>query len=239
MAQSTNDVIPTAMRLAALADAARAARRRSTGLAAALLAQGRGVRRHHQVGPHPPAGRDADPARPGVHRLRPHGRAAPRRSWREAARLAARDGHRRHRGGHRDQRRAGVSGADGQVPARGQRARAARGRGPHPADAVDGRHRHVQRRVPRVRARSQQDRQRHPAAGLGAAHRPRRDPAAGGAARLEHHAGQGESVDRRDGEPGVLPGAGPRHHRRDGRRGGPARAQRDDAGHRPQHRLRA
>ena len=29
---------------------------------------------------------------------------------------------------------------------------------------------------------------------------------------LQHHAGQGESVDRRDGEPGLLPGARLRHH---------------------------
>ena len=50
--------------------------------------------------------------------------------------------------------------------------------------------------------------------------------------------GQGEPVDRRDGEPGLLPGARPRHHGGDGVRGGPARAQRDDAGHHPQHRVR-
>ena len=36
---------------------------------------------------------------------------------------------------------------------------------------------------------------------------------AGGAAGLEHHARQGEPVDRRDGEPGLLPGARPRHRR--------------------------
>ena len=88
-----------------------------------------------------------------------------------------------------------------------------------PAHADHGRRRHPERRVPGLRAGSQQDRQRHPAAGLGAAHRPGRDPAAGGAAGLEHHAGEGESVDRRDGEPGLLPGARPRHHGGDGGRG--------------------
>ena len=90
---------------------------------------------------------------------------------------------------------------------------------PHPAHAVHGRHRDVQRGAPRLRAGPQQDRQRHPAAGLGAAHRTRRDPPSGRAAGLQHHAGQGESVDRRDGESGLLPGARPRHHRGAGRRG--------------------
>ena len=81
MAQSTNDVIPTAMRLATLAslpallDVARPARDGAAG-------QGRRVRRHHQVRPHPSAGRDAHPARPGVPGLRPHRPAPSRRSWR-------------------------------------------------------------------------------------------------------------------------------------------------------------
>ncbi len=48
------------------------------GAAGPLAArQGRRVRRHHQVGPDPPAGRHPDPPGPGVHRLQPHGRAAP------------------------------------------------------------------------------------------------------------------------------------------------------------------
>ena len=54
----------------------------------------------------------------------------------------------------------------------------------------------------------------------------------GGAARVVDHAGQGEPVDARDGQPGVLPGDRLRRHDR-GRGGGrPARAERDDAGHR-------
>ena len=59
-----------------------------------------------------------------------------------------------------------------------------------------------------------------------------RDRAAGGAAGIVDHAGQGESVDPRDGEPGVLPGDRLRHDGVRGRGGRAARAERDDAGHR-------
>ena len=77
-----------------------------------------------------------------------------------------------------------------------------------------------------------EDRQRSAPPQHGAARRPRRDRAAGGAAGIVDHAGQGESVDAGDGQPGLLPGDRLRHDRL--RRGGgrAARAERDDAGHR-------
>ena len=59
-----------------------------------------------------------------------------------------------------------------------------------------------------------------------------RNRAAGRPAGIVDHAGQGESVGARDGQPGVLPGDGVRHDGRDRLRGRPARAERDDAGHR-------
>ena len=59
-----------------------------------------------------------------------------------------------------------------------------------------------------------------------------RDRAAGGAARVVDHAGQGQSVGAGDGQPGVLPGDGLRHDGRARLRGRTARAERDDAGHR-------
>ena len=84
LSQSTNDVYPTALKIAAhfgilrLIDGdGRAAPR--------LRAQGRGVRRRAQDGPHPVAGRRADDARPGVLDLRRHargGRGAPARGRR-------------------------------------------------------------------------------------------------------------------------------------------------------------
>ena len=83
--QSSNDVFPTAMnvaavrgdRAAAAAGAGRAARRR-------WRAKARDVRRHRQDRPHAPAGRDAAHARPGVLGL---GRAArPRHGARARAR---------------------------------------------------------------------------------------------------------------------------------------------------------
>ncbi len=58
------------------------------------------------------------------------------------------------------------------------------------------------------------------------------DCIAGGAAGLVDHAGQGESVGARDGQPGVLSGDRLRSDDRDRVRSRSARAQRDDAGHR-------
>src|SRR5882762_6470693 len=58
--------------------------------------------------------------------------------------------------------------------------------------------------------------------------------AAGGAAGVEHHAWESESFDSRNGESGLLPGDRQRRDRDRGRRGGTARAQRDDAGDRTQ-----
>ena len=70
MSQSSNDTFPTAMHIAAaeeivhrLLPAVQEAARRADG-------QGRGVRRHRQDRPHPPDGRGAADAGPGVLRLR-------------------------------------------------------------------------------------------------------------------------------------------------------------------------
>ena len=65
---------------------------------------------------------------------------------------------------------------------------------------------------------------------LGTAHGPCREMCCRRCSR-EHQAWEGEPVDCRDGEPGVLPGHRPRHHGGHGVRGGTAGAQRDDAGH--------
>ena len=71
MAQSTNDVIPTAIRLARTG-AARAAADVAGGAGRRLRGEGAGVRRDREVGADASAGRDADPSRPGVRGLRPH-----------------------------------------------------------------------------------------------------------------------------------------------------------------------
>ena len=99
MAQSTNDVIPDR-------DAPRHPRhapaipRRPRHAGRVAPAEGQGIRSRHQVGPHAPAGCHADPAGPGVHRLRCHGRA-PSREAHPRRGMAARPEHRRHRGRHR------------------------------------------------------------------------------------------------------------------------------------------
>ena len=85
---------------ASAAAGARAAARRARG-------QGRRVPGHHQDRPHPPAGRDALDARPGVLGLRPAGRVRQRPARADAAAsLPARAG--RHRGRHRPERAAGL-----------------------------------------------------------------------------------------------------------------------------------
>jgi hypothetical protein len=62
----------------------------------------------------------------------------------------------------------------------------------------------------------------------------RRDQAPGRAAGQLDHAGQDQPEHPRDGQPGVLPGDGVRHHGGHRQRARAARAQRDDAGHRAQ-----
>ena len=66
-----------------------------------------------------------------------------------------------------------------------------------------------QRGAAQLRHRSDEDRQRYPLAGVGAPRRARRTQASGIAARIEHHARQGESGDR--GEPADGLRAGDRH----------------------------
>ena len=79
MGQSTNDVFPTATRLALLLGRGPARRARRATLAESLRAQGGRVRGRPQDRPHAPAGRRADHARPGVRRLRGLPRARRRR----------------------------------------------------------------------------------------------------------------------------------------------------------------
>ena len=109
---------------------------------------------------------------------------------------------------------------------------AAAGREPVPRHAEHGRRARLLRRDAAARRRARQDRERSAAAEHGAARRALRDRAAGRAAGLVDHAGQGESVGARDGQPGLLPGDRLRHDGRAGVRGRTARAERDDAGHR-------
>ena len=81
LGQSSNDVFPTAMHVAAArALHPQAAAGARTGCARRCDGEARGLRRHRQDRPHPPAGRDAADAGAGVLRLR---RAA--RASREAA----------------------------------------------------------------------------------------------------------------------------------------------------------
>ncbi len=90
--------------------------------------QGRGVRRAGEVRSHPPDGRDAGDARPGVRRVR-RDRAVRRRAARGRAAPGARAGPGGHRGRHRHQHAAGLRRPGDRDPARARRA----GRSPRPA----------------------------------------------------------------------------------------------------------
>jgi fumarate hydratase, class II len=174
--QSSNDVIPTAMQVAACVAMERELipaleRLRVAG------GQGVGVRRDREVRPHAPHGRDASPARPGVRRLRErrssHGirrvREA-RRTWRScrwAARRSARGSTRtpssrsaRSRGSRRH--RTVLPGGDEPLRAAGH-----------------ARHHRVRPRRPEHAGRvADAHRQRHPLAGERAAGGAGRDHAA-------------------------------------------------------------
>ena len=127
MGQSSNDVFPSAVHLAALDQAtqrAAAGARAARGLAER---EGRGVQGPREVRPHAPDGRGAGHARPGVRRLR---RADPPRRQARAQRAPAgrADPARRHRHRHRPQhpprlRRQGAREAGGRHRARDPSAR--------------------------------------------------------------------------------------------------------------------
>ena len=78
MGQSSNDVFPSAVHLAALDEATNRLLPALERLERSLRRQGRGVRRHRQGRPHAPDGRRAGHARPGVRRLRGAGPARAR-----------------------------------------------------------------------------------------------------------------------------------------------------------------
>ena len=107
MGQSSNDVFPSAVHLAALGEIVErpAAGARAAGRVA--RGEGEGVRRRRQVGPHAPDGRRPGDARPGVRRLRRAGAPGDRaRAGRAAAPRP--DPARRHRHRHRPEHPSGV-----------------------------------------------------------------------------------------------------------------------------------
>ena len=238
MAQSTNDVIPTAMRLATLATLPGPAA--GAGAAGPLAArQGRGLRRHHQVGPHPSPGRDA---RSGSDRSSPPTAARSQRHREKLAQAAD---------WLREMNIGGTAVGTG-INAEPE----------YPGLMV----KHLQQ-VSGLELREGQDRIQlmqsmgdiatfsgalrayvldlnkiandirllasGPRTGLAEIVLPAVQP---GSSIMP---GKVNPVDRRDGEPGLLPGARARSDRGDGGGGGAARAQRHDAGDHPQHRLRA
>ena len=127
--QSSNDVFPSSIHLAATASLVNDLLPALEHLAAALEAQARRVRGRGEVGPHAPHGRHPGHAGPGVRRLcgpgaRRH-RAAP-----GGAATAGRAAARRHGGRHRHQHAARLRRADDRGAGRAHRPAADRGARP-------------------------------------------------------------------------------------------------------------
>ena len=220
MGQSSNDVFPSAVHLAAV-DAVRsepAAGARAPGRL--VPAQGRRVGRRRQGGPHPHDGRGAGDARPGVRRLRGADHARPRpRAGRARPRRGDPAGRHRHRHGPQHAPRVRRARAREARPRRGA-ARPLRGPGQPRRAGRAARRAQGRRRV------ADQDRQRPRADGLGPAHRPRRAAAARAPEGLVDHAGQGQPGDPRGRAPGRRAGDRQRHGRHGGGHPGRLRAER-------------
>ena len=231
MGQSTNDVFPTATRLALLLGtaplvaAARALARALARKAEAFDGVLKVGRTHLQDAVPMTLGQEFG----GYAACIARGADDVERASRAAARAESRRDRRRHRA----QRRRRLHGAApcGISPRFTGQPRGAR-REPLPRHAEHGRRARLLGRDAPPGGGARQDRERPAAAQHGTARRPRRDHAAGRAARVVDHARQGEPVDPRDGEPGVLPGDRLRHDGVRRGRGRPARAERDDAGDR-------
>ena len=180
--QSSNDTIPTALQLSAAIAIEERAAARARAPAHRARRQGAGVLAGGQDRPDAPPGRDPDPPRPGVPRLRRPGRggapAGPRRPGRAARSAARRDG-----GRDRHQRPPRVR-VPGLRPAVGaDRADRARDHQPLPRPVDDRRRHRGPRRDPDDRAEPVEDRLGRATDGDGAARRaspssrcPRRSP---------------------------------------------------------------
>ena len=129
MGQSSNDVFPSAVHLAALDEATHRLLPALERLEALVRRQGGRVRRHRQGRPHAPDGRRPGHARPGVRRLRRADPAGPPAD-RERAPAGRADPARRHRDRHRAQHAPRVRREGARAALRRPRARRARARGP-------------------------------------------------------------------------------------------------------------
>ena len=233
MGQSSNDVFPSAVHLAALGevhsdllpalDELRAALERKADEFADLV----------KAGPHPPDGRRAGDARAGVRGLRrpdpPRGGARPRH-----ARPRRADPARRHRDRDRPQHPPRVRRQGAREAQRRHRARHLRARRSVRGAGEPRRARRALRSAQDGGRLAAQDRQRPGADGVRAARRARRDRPARAAEGLLDHARQGQPGDPRGRHPGRRPGGRQRRRDHAGGKPGPVRAQRPGAADRPQ-----
>ena len=170
MGQSSNDVFPSAVHLAALDEATNTLLPALEQLEAVVRRQGRGVQGHRQVRPHAPDGRRAGHARPGVRRLRRADPARPRRDRQRAAAGRA-DPARRHRHRHRPEHPPGLRRQGAREAGRRHRPDDLRARGPVRGAGQPRRARRAVRRAEGRRRLADQDRRRPRADGLRPARR--------------------------------------------------------------------
>ena len=141
---------------------------------------------------------------------------------------------RRHGDRDRDQHPSRVRREGARAAEQGHRPRHLRARRPLRGAGQPRRPGRAQRRAEGRGRIADQDRQRPGADGLGAARGPGRDPAPRAAEGLLDHARQGQPGDPRGDDPGRRPGDGQRRRDHDGRQPGPVRAERARAADRPQ-----
>ena len=204
-------------------------------LRATLDGKVRRLRRHRQDRPHPSAGRHAADARPGILRLRRP--AAARRSSRSAPRLpslyplavggtAVGTGLNTHPEFGAARRRRSWPRTTGLPFASAANKFAALAAQRRPGRRA--------RRAQDAGRRADEDRQRHPLAGLRPALRPRRDQHSGKRAGQLDHAGQGQPDAVRGADHALLPGHRQRRRHQHRRRFRQFRAERLQAADRPQ-----
>ena len=231
MSQSSNDCFPTAMHIAAATEITRSLLPALAHLHAALERKRKAFAGIIKIGrTHT---QDATPLTLGQEFS---GYAAQVKSGRgrvaQAAQASLSAGAGRHRGRHRPQCQAAICQARRQAD-RGADRPAVRDRAQQVRGArLARRHRVRARRAHLGRDRTVQDRQRHPAARLGSALRPRRTDPAGERARLLDHARQGQPDPMRSRDHGLLPGVRQQHHHHGGGQPRPFRIERLQTGDR-------
>ena len=205
MGQSSNDVFPSAVHLAALDEVDPRPAARDGRARVRSGAKGGGVRRRGQGRAHASDGRRSGHPGPGVRRLRRSDQAGRGEGARHPGARRS-DPARRHRHRHRPQHARGVRPARARQARRGHGARDLRAARPLRGAGKPRRPGRALGRAEGGRRLVDEDRQRHRADGLGASRRARGAAPAGAPEGLLDHAREGQPGDLRGRDPGRSAG---------------------------------